>query len=375
MNNLRRKGILYFSSHNAGIGGGETYLIVLATQLSKDFRIHFVEAGGNDALALRITDLGYPQERLKYSLFEARKAASQLKAICEKWDIDLIHFNNRRDALLARYLTNIPKVMTIHTNFFASALGLTQNLRSLIMLGLLRVAKDSIQRYITVTQYGADRLARFLKLSVNQVNSVYNGVQLKQFTDYSFTQPSKSAMICSVANLSRNKGLEFLIRALALLAELPWECHIAGEGPDRMRLESLVHFHNLQKRIVFTGTLPREQVFELLSRSRMMVLPSLYEGFPYSLLEAMGMGVPIITTRVLGLPEIIPEHKNGILVNPSDVCGLANAIRTLLTDDELATAMGREGRRLAETRFSIQNMIDSTRKVYLEILLNSMTTN
>jgi glycosyltransferase involved in cell wall biosynthesis len=362
-----KPGLLYFSSHYPGIGGGETYLLELAKGLSAEFRVCFVEAGGNDTLANRITEFGYPLARLKYSLFSARKAALQLKGICERWNIDLIHLNNRRDALLAYYLPNVPKVMTIHTNFFASALGMSQNLRSLIMLTVLRLAKNSIQKYITVTQYSADRLSMFLGLTVQQrVCSIYNGLRLSQTAD---SLPiAQRRLICSVANIYRNKGLEFLIRALVLLTELPWVCQIVGDGPDRSRLELLVHRHQLQNRIRFTGTLPREEVFEILANSRMIVLPTLYEGFPYSLLEAMSLGVPIITTRVLGLPEIIPEGKNGILVDPRDVRGLADAIHALLIDDEMVASMGREGRRLMEKRFSLQSMVEQTRQVYMEIL-------
>lgn len=360
-------GLLYFSSHYPGIGGGENYLLELAKGLGAEFRVCFVEAGGNDALANRITECGYPLARIKYSLFSARKTALQLKGICERWNVDLIHLNNRRDALLAYYLLGLPKVMTIHTNFFASALGLSQNLRSLIMLTVLRLAKNSIQKYITVTQYSADRLSTLLGSAVQgRVHSIYNGLRPSQTVD---SPPiDQRQLICSVASIYRNKGLEFLISSLALLAELPWACQIVGDGPDRSRLESLVHLHQLQNRIRFTGTLPREQVFQILAHSRMIVLPTLYEGFPYSLLEAMSQGVPIITTRVLGLPEIIPRGENGILVNPRDVSGLADAIRVLLIDDELAASMGREGKRLMETRFSLQSMVEQTRQVYKELL-------
>jgi len=364
---MEKPRLLYVSSRYPGIGGGETYLLELAKGLSAEFCVCFVEAGGNDELANQIIELGYPLARLNYYLFSARKAALQLKGICERWNIDLIHLNNRRDALLAYYLPDVPKVMTIHTNFFASALGLSQNLRSLIMLTVLRLAKNSIQRYITVTQYSADRLSMFLGLTVqHRVRSIYNGLRLPQTTN---SPPiAQRRLICSVASIYRNKGLEFLISALALLTELPWVCQIVGDGPDRSRLESLVRRHQLQSRISFTGTLPREQVFEILAHSRMVVLPTLYEGFPYSLLEAMSLGVPIITTRVLGLPEIIPEGKNGILVYPRDVSGLADAIRVLLVDDELADSMGREGRRLVEARFSLQSMVEQTRQVYKELL-------
>lgn len=367
MSSQKGKRILYFSSHYPGIGGGETYLLELAKGISGEFHVHFVEAGGNDAFAAQIANAGYPLMRLNYSLLTARQSAQQVMAICRQWDIDLIHLNNRRDALLAHYLKGLPKVMTIHTNFFAFTLDLPQNMRSLIMLAILRIVKNSIQRYITVTQYSADRLVRFLGLPTGRVLPIYNGLCVAQRTGTPIPLVERR-LICSVTRLYSNKGLEFLIRALALLTNLPWQCHIVGDGPDRWRLESLVRQHQLQDRIHFTGTLSREQVFDVLSRSRMMVLPSLYEGFPYSLLEAMSIGIPIITMRVLGLPEIIPNGKNGILVNPRDVQGLADAIRVILKNDEQAVAMGQEGHQLIETRFSLQRMIELTRQVYIDLL-------
>lgn len=367
MSNLPVKRVLYVSSHYPGIGGGETYLLELAKGLGADFCVYFAEAGGNDAFAAKIAESGYPLARINFSLFAAKQAARELMEICRQWEIDLVHFNNRRDALLARYLKGVPKVMSIHTNFFAPALGLSQNLRSLVMLAILRLTKNSIQKYITASRYNADRLVKFLNLPKEKVQDVYNGLCMPQRTDEKLPL-SERRLVCAVTRLYRSKGLEYLIRALAFLPELPWECRIVGDGPDRARLESLVKHHKLADRIRFTGILPREQVFATLTHSRMMVLPSLYEGFPYSLLEAMALGVPIITTRVLGLPEIIPEGKNGILVNPRDARGLAEAIRILLTDDNRAISMGAEGRRLVETQFSLDQMIKQVRQIYKELL-------
>lgn len=360
--------VLYVSSHYPGIGGGETYLLELAKGLGKDFSAYFVEVGRNDAFAAKIVDAGYPLARLSCSLFTAKQSGRQLAELCHQWNIDLVHFNNRRDVFLARYLPCVPKIMTIHTNFFASALGLSQNLRSLLMLTMARLMKNSIQQYITVSQYSADRLIKFLNLPQDRVQAIYNGICAQQRTD-EMLPISERRLICAVTRFYRSKGLEYLIRALALLPEQPWVCWIIGDGPDRERIEALVNCHKLAERIKFTGTMPREQVFGTLAQSRMMVLPSLYEGFPYSLLEAMAMGVPIITTRVLGLPEIIPEGKNGILVNPCDPKDLAEAIRSLFNDNDRAIAMGAEGRRLAGTRFSLSRMIEQTRQAYLKIIV------
>lgn len=366
LNKLKRR-ILYFSSHRQGIGGGEIYLLEMAKELGSDFCVYFVEGGDNDTFAAQITELGYPIARLNYSLLSARPSAQQLIKICREWNVDLVHFNNRHDVPLAHNLGNVPKVMTIHTNFFASSLGMLSNLRSLIMLGILRLGRHSIQRYITVTQYSAAQLIKLLGVSDEQVHPIYNGVRVFPTMRNSLPMADRR-LICSVTRLYRDKGVEYLIHALARLPELPWECQIVGDGPDRHRLEALVHRYCLESRVHFTGMLPRIQVLDILTRSRMMVLPSLYEGFPYSLLEAMSYKVPIITTRVLGLPEIVPEGQNGILVDPRDVASLANAIRTLLTDDDLAYSMGREGRRLVETRFSLTQMIEQTRQVYEELL-------
>jgi glycosyltransferase involved in cell wall biosynthesis len=363
---LRQKGILYFTSHYPGIGGGETYLFDLAKAFRSEFRIYFIEGGGNDELANLIAELGYPLERLDYSLFSAKKAALQLGEVCRKWDVDLVHFNNRRDAVLAYYLGDLRKVMTIHTCFFAKALGVQGNLRSAIMLMILRVTRGSIQRYITVTQYNASHLARFLGLPGGRVQAIYAGCTVPGHDD---AQPmAERKLICSVARLDRSKGLEFLIGALSLLFDLPWECKIIGDGPDRSRLESLARRHLPQNRIHFEGTVPRDRVFAMIERSRMVVLPSLYDAFPYCLVEAMALGIPIITTRILGLPELIPGGNNGILVNPRDVKGLAEAIRELLMDNNLAANMGREGRRLAETQFSLSRMTEQTRNVYKDLL-------
>ncbi|RRR74657.1 MAG: glycosyltransferase family 1 protein [Candidatus Viridilinea halotolerans] len=359
--------LLYFSSNYRGVGGGETYLFALAHELAHDFAINFVDGAGNEALCERIKLQGYPLAQVDYSVTSARRAAVALRKLCREWQIDCIHLNSRRDAPLAYFLDEWPIVMTIHTNFFAPTMGLTHNLRSLLMLALLRGVRQRITRYITVSHYSAQRLRQFLGLPAERIVAIYNGVNLP-LTPPDQLPLSQRSTICCVARLEASKGVEFLIRALARLTSSTWSCQIVGDGPDYARLTDLVAQHQLQNRVTFMGALPYQQVLDQVQHARMLVLPSLYEGFPYALLEAMSVGVPIITTNVLGLPEIIPEGKNGILVAPRDVVALAQAIQTLLTNDQQALAMGQEGRRLVTTRFSLHQMVAQTRQVYLDAL-------
>jgi glycosyltransferase involved in cell wall biosynthesis len=372
-----KPGILYVASHRDGLGGGEFYLFELADSLRDEFRIGFVEAGNNDMLYRTILEHEYPVLRLSYSLLSSFGIARRLAIICREWNINLVHFNNRRDLPMISLFsffsyTRIPTVLTIHTGYFSKYLGLKENLKSAFAVVLGRIFGRSVNRYITLSESNTKKVRRLFGLSSKRFSLIPNGIRLpqRQIVQSQEGMPTVPR-ICVVSRLDRFKGIDFLLKALFLLCSegfCQFECLIVGDGPERHSLKSLARSHNLQNNVQFYGRLPRHKVFDIIAESRMLVLPSFYEGFPLTLLEAMALGLPIITTRIQGLPEIIPEGKNGILVSPGNVHELAQAIQTLLSNPDMAQKMGREGQHLVETRFSVEAMVGKTRRVYEELL-------
>jgi len=171
-------------------------------------------------------------------------------------------------------------------------------------------------------------------------------------------------IIGTVANFYKTKGLEYLIKAARILnSQFPifnFQLLIIGDGLERGNLEDLIKKSNLQNKVVLLGRIPDS--YRYLKAFDVFVLPSLKEGFPWVILEAMAAGLPIVASEVGALPEIIKNGKSGFLVQPKESENLAKKIRDLLQNPELRnefTKMAKE--KLNE--FSLQTMLQKTKEV------------
>lgn len=145
---------------------------------------------------------------------------------------------------------------------------------------------------------------------------------------------------------------------------------LIGDGPEKPRLESFVAEHNVPG-VTFAGEVADPSGFY--SRSNIMVLPSFREGLPYTLIEAAGRGIPIVAAAVDGIPEIVHNDENGILVEPGDVAGVETALRMLVSDPARRLEMGRHGRRIVEEDFGIDRFTDLLIDIYQAILARTGT--
>lgn len=169
----------------------------------------------------------------------------------------------------------------------------------------------------------------------------------------------------SVGSLVENKGHGVLIdafhRALAIHPTL--KLLIVGDGPLRSELEAQVADLKLEGHVGFAGRLA--DVHSVLAQATMFVLPTRYrEGFSLALLEAMQHGIPVVATRVGGIPEVIEHNRSGLLVPPGDPVALSGAITKLAGDPHLRGSLGRVGRNLCETRFRAKRMIAQFEELY-----------
>jgi len=149
----------------------------------------------------------------------------------------------------------------------------------------------------------------------------------------------RTLRIVCVSRLIERKGIDILLQAVARLSDLPFELDIVGGGREQKSLEGLAASLGLQSRVHFHGAVPHEQVFGFLQRADTFVLPTLSESSSMALLEALGMGLPVITTSVGGNVGAIQNGVTGLLVPPGAVDDLAAAMRRLLTDHELRTSL------------------------------------
>jgi len=165
---------------------------------------------------------------------------------------------------------------------------------------------------------------------------------------------SGSAHILCVARLAPEKGHTVLLEALADLRDrrVDFHCTLVGDGPLRPQIEERTRELQLTERMTLTGSLEPKRVAKLYATAHVLVLASLSEGVPVTLMEAMMHGCPVVATRVGGVPELVQDGRSGLVAEPGDPPALADALHRVLINVELADTLARNGNRLVRERFS-----------------------
>ncbi|QHQ34075.1 glycosyltransferase family 4 protein [Algicella marina] len=156
-----------------------------------------------------------------------------------------------------------------------------------------------------------------------------------------------------IGRLAAVKGVPVLLEALRDVPEL--ELVLIGDGPERRALEA--EARELGGRVKFLGYQSQDAVAEALAEADMLVLPSFAEGVPVVLMEAMAAGLPVVTSRVAGIPELVEDKVSGLLVPPGDTAALAEALTTLVEDAGLRREMGEAGRAKVEAEFNLAHEV------------------
>jgi len=186
------------------------------------------------------------------------------------------------------------------------------------------------------------------KYSRKEVHVVPFGVDTDRFAKRKTGSPERHFTIGSVKALTENSGIRYLIESFALLKRTfpDIRLHLVGAGPEEARLKELVDDLEMTGEVRFWGQVPHEELPERLNQMDLLVMPSLSESFGVAALEAAACELPVIATRVGGLPEVVRDGQTGYLVPPRDPRVLAGKIKELIQRPELARRLGKNGRRM-----------------------------
>jgi glycosyltransferase involved in cell wall biosynthesis len=202
-----------------------------------------------------------------------------------------------------------------------------------------------------------------------KVLTIANGLDAERFAiPKRESAPGGARIVTTVANLRPGKGHDVLLRAAArLVRRVPdIRFRIVGEGPRRRDLERQAAALRISSHVDFLGH--RGDVPDLLRSSNVFVLPSFMEASPNALIEAMAAGVPIVATRVGGIPEAIEHDRSGILVPPGDDRALAAGIARLMKRPQIAARLAEAARQTAASRFSFDRMVREFQQLYFDEL-------
>lgn len=191
----------------------------------------------------------------------------------------------------------------------------------------------------------------------NKISVVYNGLEVKQMSQHERKSKTEGLIIGCVARMDREKGVLFLLEAFAVLVSKYHNIKLTlvGNGDVSEELSMRIDELGLQEQVKLTGYYNGD-INELLLSFDIYAFPSLWEGFPYSILEAMRAGCSIVATNVGGIPEAVRNREEALLVPPSSVEALESAIEELISDDDLRNMLGKNARNRFSDMFTIEKM-------------------
>jgi len=331
------------------------------------------ETWGHDVISLHIS-------KKKLRGFQPA-VVFQLARIIKEQGIDIIHCQRHKPTVygtLAAYMTGKNLKVISHVR----GLNRTRRFRRKL---LNRVLFGRISRIVAVSNAVRDDIVRANPMSFpDKVVTIYNGIDVQSYNDCSLSPeearirlglPDKEVFVYgTVGRLAETKGQRILLEAFVRVYEKypkSWLI-LAGKGRLESELRSLAVELNIHERVLFLGY--RTDVPVVLRACDVFVLPSIAEGLPGALLEAMATGVPVIASRVGGVPEILNSPDAGTMVSPSSVDELANAMERLYNMDEVErNDIGKALRERVRVEFTKEKMISAMTREYLAVMKKPMT--
>ena len=291
-------------------------------------------------------------------------------------DFDIIHCHNEHAAVsqycaLAKSYSKIPLIVTCHgqLKFDHFAKDLIERLYSR-SLGMRLLRK--VDKVITIS-HSDNKYVHSLGVPIEKIRVIPNGVDLVGYNFLHNDPPKRLAfkgkqVVLFVGPLLKRKGPQVLIQAIPLIIEeYPDAVFVfVGGGNYKEEVEKLSRILNVKKYTYFMGYVPEEQLHYLYQRSDICVLPSFSEALSYSVLDAFTFSKPVVSTLIPCIKDYLSE--SAFLVPPGDFEALASALVRLLNDKKLAKELGARGRRLVETRFRWDIVVDRILQVYYEVL-------
>lgn len=361
---------------SGAIGGGTTHVRSLLETLDPSFEPMVVSSPGGTLLA-DLANQGIPTKSLPFGGKFNLSILPALIETCRKEGVQVIHAHGTRAGLvsgLAASWLGIPMVYTVHGwSFHPRGVPWLERAAAGVESRICSLARKVICVSRADLKEGVERGI----LHPDQGLVIHNGIDP---TRYEGGMASREAcrqelglaegeiVISLFGRLTHQKGQRTLLRAAKQLVErMPSVVFLlVGDGEDRPQLENLVHELGIGRQVMFVGA--RMDVERLLAASDLCTLPSLWEGLPICLLEAMAARRPVVASAVNGNLEVVQHGKTGFLVPPEDSGALAEYLGWLVIDPTLRERFGETGHERVEKHFHLERMVHNTERVYQKLL-------
>jgi glycosyltransferase involved in cell wall biosynthesis len=300
------------------------------------------------------------------------RALWRLTALCRRLKIDLLHVHQYAASnfgrLVARHL-RLPLVL--HDHMTDPGIPGYQRFADRLLAGYTTEA-------IAVSHSTRDFMVSRRSVPPERIHVIVNAAPIQEFAGrgrreagkirFEFGIPARGRIVGAIGRLAAQKGFNYLIEAAAIVLRTFPDTYfmIVGDGPERDSLQAQAAALGIADRIIMPGH--RWDVADLLAAFDVFALPSLFEGTPLTLLEAMAAGKPIVSTAVDGCGEVLSDGCTALLVDPRQADQLATGIGRLLANPSLRTSLGRAAASVAASDLNIDHCVDRIQEIYSRLL-------
>ncbi len=301
-------------------------------------------------------------------------AVFRIAVLCEKNAFEVIHAHTARGHLLAllakkiiRSRGNPAPRLVVHRR--------SEHRGAFSFIDRWKYLNEDVDLFICISKAIAEGL-RACGIMAERLQVVHSAVDPRPHSNYAaqrtavreeFNVAADQPVVCCVAAMEKLKGVDVLLQAWKVLAEKGFSGKLVmiGEGALLEKLREYVRKSGLAGSVLFTGF--REDVQRLMAGSDILALPTLSEGLGTVLLDGLLAGCALVASDVGGVPEVVIDQTTGILVPPGDPAALVKAIERLAGDPGLRGELVNAGRRLIESQFSIEDMVEKTCQIYKDL--------
>ncbi len=299
------------------------------------------------------------------ALWRVFKAIRQFKP-------DLVSAHSTKAGFAARFscaILGVPVIFTAHGWAFTEG---KSPLARYLLASAERLASKVTNEIICVSEHDKELALRFRVAPEQKLTVIHNGMEPNVYLNASGSKvrselglKESEILITMVARFVPQKDYETLLQAIRCLQKGDFKVAFVGGGEREVVVRAKARELNLDN-VIFLGE--RRDVPQILTASDIFVLASNWEGLPRSIIEAMMAGLPVVATKVGGVPELVEDGITGFLVPPKDPEALAQALQKLIDDPELRKRMGQASREKALREFTLDRMLHETERVYREVL-------
>lgn len=366
------------------VGGAESLIVPFARGLDRkrfDLQVCCLSTITGNPIEQRLREEGVTVTNLNARRLRDVRAFRALKQLVRDDAIDLVHAHLTYSAIWSAFLsrqTAVPAVASLHVA--PSAMRAVQTSRRQIVMTSLRdrLMRFAVNRWSSMVIMVSDAL-RQTYLAGGGINAakmrvVHNGIEVERFRRNraaardqlvrELDLPADAPIVVTVSVLRPGKGIDVLLEAARSVADAQFV--IIGDGPKREEWSEAARRAGIAERVRWAGY--RRDVDAILAGCDLFAHPSVDDAFPTVLLEAMAAGLPIVASRVGGIPEIVEPDVTGLLVPPNDSHALTTSIVALLSDEPRLMRMSEAARDIAGRRFSTAAWIERLTVVYDEVL-------